>query len=72
MEVISILLMVVLLATLVLSGLFLLSSWATTPKKMEHIPGSLGWPIVGESFSFLSDFASPSGIYSFVKERQLR
>ncbi|PKI55599.1 abscisic acid 8'-hydroxylase 3-like [Punica granatum] len=59
-----------LLFIFVVSALFL-RVW-TSPKEMEVIPGTLGWPIVGESFSFLSDFSSPSGIYSFMKKRQQR
>jgi hypothetical protein len=65
----SILLTLVLLSVFVLSAFFLLHSWAS-PKEMEEIPGSLGSPIVGESFSFLADFSSPSGVYSFMKKRQ--
>ncbi|XP_065881653.1 abscisic acid 8'-hydroxylase 3-like [Euphorbia lathyris] len=59
---------------LLLSALFLLAFFSlqlrVSPKEMEVIPGSLGWPVVGESFSFLSDFSSPAGIYSFMKKRQ--
>ncbi|KAK7315220.1 hypothetical protein VNO77_33757 [Canavalia gladiata] len=70
MELINLLLSLI-LSLLVLS--FLLLLYVTrSPKAMERIPGSLGWPIVGESFSFLSDFSSPSGIFSFMNNRQKR
>ncbi|CAI9259198.1 unnamed protein product [Lactuca saligna] len=42
------------------------------PKEMDVIPGSLGWPVIGESFSFISEFSSPSGIFSFMNKRQQR
>jgi cytochrome P450 len=67
----SILLIMVLLSILVLSVFSVFQFWAT-PKAMEVIPGSLGWPIIGESFSFISEFSSPSGIFSFMNKRQQR
>ncbi|KAI3757511.1 hypothetical protein L6452_05051 [Arctium lappa] len=42
------------------------------PKEMDVIPGSLGWPFVGESLSFISEFSSPAGIFSFMYKRQQR
>lgn len=65
-------LMILALASVFLLSCFLLlHSWAS-PKAMETIPGTLGWPIVGESFSFISEFSSPLGIYNFMKTRQER
>ncbi|KAG6671629.1 hypothetical protein I3842_16G012800 [Carya illinoinensis] len=68
----SILLALVLLSIFVLSAFILLKNPWASPKEMEEIPDSLGWPIVGESFSFISSFSSPSGIFSFMNSRQKR
>jgi len=57
---------------LVVLSILLLMYLTRSPKEMEGIPGNLGWPIVGESFKFLSDFSSPSGIFSFMNKRQKR
>ncbi|KAK9269948.1 hypothetical protein L1049_025521 [Liquidambar formosana] len=67
----SICLILALVLTFIVSAFFLLHSWAS-PKEMSIIPGNLGWPIVGESLSFISEFSSPSGIYSFMRRRQQR
>ncbi|CAI0625807.1 unnamed protein product [Linum tenue] len=64
--------LLVLVASSVLSVFFLRKLLSSSPKEMEAIPGSLGLPVVGESFSFISAFSSPSGIFNFMKERQER
>lgn len=68
--------LIILLVSLILSLVVLPILWmmykTRSPKEMEGIPGNLGWPIVGESFSFISDFSSSSGISSFMSKRQKR
>ncbi|XP_027148924.1 abscisic acid 8'-hydroxylase 3-like [Coffea eugenioides] len=49
----------------------LLQRWAS-PREMAAIPGRLGWPIVGETFSFITEFSSAAGIHSFIRKRQQR
>ncbi|KAG6388584.1 hypothetical protein SASPL_150016 [Salvia splendens] len=62
---------IVALVLIFLLSVFLLKR-SSAPKAMDSIPGTLGWPVVGESFSFLSTFSSPAGIFSFMQERQQR
>lgn len=56
---------------LTLSVFAILRTWLTSART-GGIPGGRGWPIIGESLSFISDFSSPSGIYSFISKRQQR
>ncbi|KAK9111257.1 hypothetical protein Scep_018776 [Stephania cephalantha] len=62
---------IILLFLMILLVFALLRSWVTS-RAMGGIPGSMGWPIIGESLSFISEFSSPHGIYNFMKKRQLR
>ncbi|XP_057770619.1 abscisic acid 8'-hydroxylase 1-like [Salvia miltiorrhiza] len=62
---------IVALVLIFLLSVFLLQK-RSAPKATDNIPGTLGWPIVGESFSFLATFSSPAGIFSFMQERQKR
>ncbi|CAK8562213.1 unnamed protein product [Lathyrus sativus] len=54
-------------------GLTYLASraWKSVTNKREDIPGRLGLPLIGETFSFLSATNSTKGCYDFVRLRRL-
>ncbi|KAG9444367.1 hypothetical protein H6P81_015707 [Aristolochia fimbriata] len=65
-------LVLVLFSVILLPAFAILHSWAASSRELGKIPGNLGWPFIGESLSFISEFASPAGIYSFMNKRQQR
>ncbi|CAH1413597.1 unnamed protein product [Lactuca virosa] len=55
-----------------LSGLVTIFVTKKLRKSTEDIPGRLGLPLVGETFSFLSAINSTKGCYDFVRLHRLR
>ncbi|KAL4182722.1 hypothetical protein AMTRI_Chr11g151640 [Amborella trichopoda] len=56
----------------IISALLYVLSSRRTLRAIQKIPGSLGWPIIGESLSFMAEFSTPSGIHAFIQKRQQR
>ncbi|XP_027346726.1 abscisic acid 8'-hydroxylase 1-like [Abrus precatorius] len=50
---------------------FASKAWKRATNKREDIPGRLGLPFIGETFSFLSATNSTRGCYDFVRLRRL-
>jgi cytochrome P450 family 26 subfamily A len=46
-------------------------AWKRATTNREDIPGQLGLPLIGETFSFLSATNSTRGCYDFVRLRRL-
>jgi len=61
----------IILVALLTIGVTYLASKAWKRNNREEIPGRLGLPFVGETFSFLSATNSTRGCYDFVRLRRL-